>query len=78
MFNVKGRLCACYCNNIEANRQVYFELLDICISRDEDVSEFPVGDSLFQPADLIDPASLNFNHYHFTIIQCNDIPLPIS
>lgn len=67
MFYMKGRFCARYCNNIEADRKVYFESFDICISRNDDISYFPVGDSFFRLAELFVSPGFYFNDNQFPV-----------
>ena len=74
MFYMKGRFCARYCNNVEADRKVYFESFDICISRNDDISYFTVGDSFFRLAELFVSPGFYFNDNQFTVFLCNNIP----
>ena len=78
VFYLKGRLCPRNCNDIEANRQVYFESLNVCISRDDDVSDFPVGNGFFWPAKLVAPAGFYFYYYQFTVLLRYDVQFPIA
>lgn len=78
MFYMKGRFCARYCNNVEADRKVYFESFDICISRNDDISYFTVGDSFFRLAELFVSPGFYFNDNQFTVFLCNNIQFSLA